>query len=260
MSVHLSVQSAGNNAPVLQLDNVAKGFNTKGARVRALDGVNLTVHEGVIQGVIGFSGAGKSTLVRCLTALERPDSGRVAVNGLDLASLRGSALRDARRRIGTIYQGFQLLTSRTALSNVALPLELAGTNRPARLERARELLDWVGLAGREGSYPAQLSGGQRQRVAIARALAANPSVLLCDEPTSALDAETTDSILRLLQRIRDEFNLTVLLITHELSAVQAICERVAVLDAGVVVEEGPTDVVFSNPQSQAGRRLLRREE
>lgn len=247
------------NAPVLQLDNVRKGFRTRGSQVQALAGVDLNVPAGVIQGVIGFSGAGKSTLVRCLTALERPDSGRVAVNGLDLASLRGRELRAARRRIGTIYQGFQLLSSRTALANVALPLELAGTSRTARRERSLELLDWVGLAGREHSYPAQLSGGQRQRVAIARALAARPSVLLCDEPTSALDAETTDAILKLLKRVRDELNLTVLLITHELPAVQAICERVAVLDQGVIVEEGPTAEVFAAPVSDAGRRLLRRD-
>lgn len=242
---------------VLALKDVTKSYKTRDGRVQALDGLNLSVKKGVIQGVIGFSGAGKSTLVRCLTALERPDTGQVSINGVDLAQLRGRNLRRARRRIGTIYQGVQLLDSRTALANVALPLELAGQARNARRQRALELLEWVGLADRAGSYPAQLSGGQRQRVAIARALAAEPAVLLCDEPTSALDPETTDSILQLLRRVRDDFDLTVLLITHDLATVRAICERVAVLEAGRVVEEGATGAVFAGPHSSAGQRLLR---
>ncbi len=256
MSVLHEPQSRPVTDAVLHLDGVVKRYRTRGGRIVALDGVDLSVPRGVIQGVIGFSGAGKSTLVRCLTALERPDEGRVRIGGVDLARLLGRELREARRGIGTIYQGFQLLGSRTAAANVALPLELAGVGWSQRSERALELLDWVGLSGREGSYPAQLSGGQRQRVAIARALAPRPSVLLCDEPMSALDAETTSSILRLLRRVRDELKLTVLLITHELPAVQAICERVAVLDAGKVVEEGPTAAVFDDPRSDAARRLL----
>lgn len=242
---------------VLALKDVSKNYKTRDGRVQALDGLNLSVKKGVIQGVIGFSGAGKSTLVRCLTALERPDSGQVSINGVDLAKLRGSRLRRARRRIGTIYQGVHLLDSRTALANVALPLELAGQARGVRRQRALELLEWVGLADRAGSYPAQLSGGQRQRVAIARALAAKPAVLLCDEPTSALDPETTESILQLLRRVRDDFDLTVLLITHDLATVRAICERVAVLESGKVVEEGATRAVFAGPHSAAGQRLLR---
>ncbi|HLR46385.1 MAG TPA: ATP-binding cassette domain-containing protein [Deinococcales bacterium] len=256
MSLKQPPAKAVSSETVLRLEDVAKNYKTREGTVHALTGVNLSVGAGVIQGIIGFSGAGKSTLVRCLTALERPDRGTVSVDGVDLAGLRGRELRQARRRIGTIYQGFQLLNNSTALDNVALPLQLARVRRSATRRRALELLDWVGLSGRAGSYPAQLSGGQRQRVAIARALAARPDVLLCDEPTSALDTETTHSILNLIRRVRDEFRLTVLLITHELSAVQATCERVAVLDAGAIVEEGPTADVFRAPASTAGKRLL----
>lgn len=256
MSLGVVPGSAFSGDAVLKLKDVVKSYKTRDGRVHALDGLDLSVGKGAIQGVIGFSGAGKSTLVRCLTALERPDSGQVSINGVDLAKLQGAQLRRARRRIGTIYQGFQLLASRTALGNVALPLELAGQPLAERKRRALELLDWVGLADRAGSYPAQLSGGQRQRVAIARALAAAPDVLLCDEPTSALDPETTAAILQLLKRVRDEFDLTVLLITHDLPTVRALCERVAVLEAGRVVEEGPTSTVFAGPNSTAGQRLL----
>lgn len=256
MSLNIVSGSAQAGA-VLELAGVVRTYKTRDGHVEALAGVDLNVGKGVIQGVIGFSGAGKSTLVRCLTALERPDSGKVSINGQDLAKLRGAKLRHARRDIGTIYQGFQLLSSRTALGNIALPLELAGWPRHERRRRALELLEWVGLADRAGSYPAQLSGGQRQRVAIARALAARPSVLLCDEPTSALDPDTTAAILQLLRRVRDEFDLTVLLITHDLPTVRAVCERVAVLEAGTVVEEGRTDQVFARPNSAAGQRLLR---
>lgn len=240
----------------IELRGVVKEYRVAGGAVRALNGLDLKVQAGAIQGVVGFSGAGKTTLLRCLTALERPDAGQVLVSGVNLGALRGGELRRARARTGTIYQGFHLLHSRTALANVALPLELTGVSASERRRRALELLDWVGLADRANSYPAQLSGGQRQRVAIARALANEPRVLLADEPTSALDAETTASLLKLLRRVRDELDLTVLLITHELSAVTAICERVAVLDAGKVVEEGPTHAVFSAPSSAAGRRLL----
>jgi D-methionine transport system ATP-binding protein len=240
----------------MQLDAVTKDFPSPGGTVRALDGVDLSVGAGTIQGVIGFSGAGKSTLVRCLNALERPDSGRVLISGVDLTRLRGRELRQARHRIGTIYQNFHLLHSRTALGNVALPLELLGWKRSASRERATQLLDWVGLADRLASHPAQLSGGQRQRVAIARALAAQPAVLLCDEATSALDPETTASILRLIAQVRDEFGVTVILVTHEMDAVRSICDRVAVLDEGRIAEEGPVRSVLHDPQSAAGRRLL----
>lgn len=242
--------------PAVQFSKVTKRYHTKDGVVDALAGVTLTARRGTVQGIIGFSGAGKSTLVRCITGLERPDSGSVTVAGVDIAQVRGSDLRAARRNIGMISQSFHLLHSRTALRNVELPLELAKVPRVKRRAKARELLNWVGLAGREGAYPAQLSGGQRQRVAIARALAADPEVLLCDEATSALDAETTQTILALLRRVRDEFGVTIVFVTHELPAVTALCDRVAVLDAGVVVEEGPTTEVFTNPQSTAAKRLL----
>lgn len=240
----------------LRLERVTKRYRGSGGELVALAGVDLSVPKGTIQGVIGFSGAGKSTLVRCINALERPDVGRVVVDGLDLARLRGGALRRARQRIGTIYQNFHLLHSRTAAANVALPLELLGWKRPAILERVAELLDWVGLEDKAGAYPAQLSGGQKQRVAIARALAGRPDVLLCDEATSALDPETTASILRLLARVRDEFGVTVLLVTHEMDAVRSLADRVAVLEGGRIVEEGPAREVLRQPRSRAAQRLL----
>lgn len=251
------VESQGSR-PALQLEGVVKRFRSRAGESVALDGVDLVVPQGTIQGIIGFSGAGKSTLVRCINGLERPDSGSVVVDGVDLAGLRRRELRAAQKRIGTIYQSFHLLHSRTAERNVALPLELAGWKRPEIRERVAELLDWVGLAEKFASYPAQLSGGQRQRVAIARALAAQPNVLLCDEATSALDPETTASILRLIARVREEFNLTVILVTHQIDAVRSICDRVAVIDEGRIVEEGPTHEVLGNPQSPAARRLLTR--
>jgi D-methionine transport system ATP-binding protein len=244
--------------PVMQLDAVVKAFTGTAGRTLALNGVNLSIPRGTIQGIIGFSGAGKSTLVRCINALERPDSGHVRINGVDLTRLRGRELRQARHRIGTIYQNFHLLHSRTALGNVALPLELLGWKRSDIRERATQLLDWVGLADKLPNYPAQLSGGQRQRVAIARALAAQPDVLLCDEATSALDPETTASILQLIAQVRDEFNVTVVLVTHEMEAVRSICDRVAVIDEGRIVEEGPAQRVLHDPQSTAGQRLLGR--
>lgn len=241
---------------MLRLNGVSKTYRTKDGTVRALDNLSLEIPRGATQGVIGFSGAGKSTLVRCITGLERPGSGSISLEGVNLSRLRGRRLRNEQRRIGVIYQGYQLLSSRTALTNVALPLELAGVQKRERTRRALELLDWVGLADRAGSYPAQLSGGQRQRVAIARALVSDPSLLLCDEPTSALDPETTASILRLISRVRAELGLTVLLISHDLTTVRAVCERVAVLDAGQIVEEGETSAVFEEPSSAAGQRLL----
>lgn len=242
--------------PAVEFLNVSKRYDTKDGVVTALNGVTLATQAGTVQGIIGFSGAGKSTLVRCITGLERPDSGNVRVAGTDIAAARGQELRDARRNIGMISQSFHLLHSRTALKNVELPLELAGVPRRERRRKAQQLLEWVGLAGREGAYPAQLSGGQRQRVAIARALVADPQVLLCDEATSALDAETTQTILKLLREVRDEFGVTIVFVTHELPAVTALCDRVAVLDDGHVVEEGVTSEVFTNPQSDAAKRLL----
>lgn len=242
--------------PAVEFSQVSKRYQTKDGEVTALHNVSLVAKKGTVQGIIGFSGAGKSTLVRCITGLEKPDSGSVTVAGTNIAKATGANLRAARRNIGMISQSFHLLHSRTALKNVVLPLELAGVPRYKREQKARELLNWVGLGGRESAYPAQLSGGQRQRVAIARALAADPQVLLCDEATSALDAETTQTILALLKRVRNEFGVTIVFVTHELPAVTTLCDRVAVLDEGQVVEEGATTDVFTNPQSSAAKRLL----
>jgi D-methionine transport system ATP-binding protein len=245
--------------PVLILESVAKRYKQGTGWVDALAGVNLEVAKGTIQGVIGFSGAGKSTLLRCISRLEKPDRGRVVVNGVDLGGLRGDALRRARRQIGVVFQQLHLLRSRTVAGNTGLALELEGRSKQATDRRVSELLKWFGLSEKAGEYPAQLSGGQRQRVAIARALAMQPAVLLTDEPTSALDPETTASVLALLQQIRKEFNVTILLITHELTAVRSICDRVAVLDNGLIVEEGPVQDVLLRPCSPAAKRLLASE-
>jgi D-methionine transport system ATP-binding protein len=224
--------------------------------VVALDGVDLSVPAGEIVGVIGRSGTGKSTLIRCVNRLEEPTAGTITLEGADLTRMRGAELRAARRRIGMIFQQFNLLTSRTAAENVALPLEIAGVGRAERRRRAHELLDLVGLGDRTGAYPAQLSGGQKQRVGIARALASEPALLLSDEATSALDAETTHSVLDLLRQINAELGLTVLLITHEMDVVRAACDRVALLDAGRVVEHGPLGEVVARPGSRLAAGLL----
>ncbi|MCX6593237.1 MAG: ATP-binding cassette domain-containing protein [Acidobacteria bacterium] len=242
--------------PLVTLEGVYKQFAHAGGPVTALDNVNLTVDPGTIQGVVGFSGSGKSTLLRCLCRLEKPDRGQVKVAGADLAALEGEALRQARKRIGVVFQQLHLLQARTVAANIALGLELEHQPDRAIQDRTRELLDWFGLSALADRYPSQLSGGQRQRVAIARALASAPAVLLTDEPTSAQDAETTVSVLRLLRRVRDELGVTVLLVTHELEAVRAICDRVAVLDHGRIAEEGPVSEVFGRPQSEAAKRLL----
>ncbi len=245
---------------VVVLENVSKRYPSREGWSPALVDLNLSVERGVIQGIIGFSGAGKSTLLRCVSRLERPDAGRVLIDGADLATLDGAALRSARRKLGVVFQQFHLMRSRTVAGNVALPLEVGGDAAPAIAMRVRELLAWVGLDEKADAYPAQLSGGQRQRVAIARALASRPSVLLTDEPTSALDPETTASVLELLRRVRDQLGVTILLITHELDAVRAVCDRVAVLDRGRIAEEGPVHAVLTRPESRATERLLGRDQ
>jgi len=224
--------------------------------VVALDGVDLTVAAGEILGVIGRSGSGKSTLIRCVNRLEEPTAGTIRVGGEDVTHMRGAQLRATRRRIGMIFQQFNLLNSRTAAENVALPLEIAGVARAERRRRALELLELVGLRERAGSYPAQLSGGQKQRVGIARALASEPSVLLSDEATSALDSETTESVLDLLRRINAELGLTVLLITHEMDVVRRVCDSVALLDDGRVLERGPLGEVVARRGSRLAADLL----
>ncbi len=242
--------------PIIALHGLSKTFGTGDSRVAALDDVSLEVESGEIFGIIGLSGAGKSTLVRCINLLERPDTGTVTFHGQDLTALGEKALRQQRRKISMIFQSFNLLDQRTSLDNICFPLELAGISRKEARSRAMALLETVGLPDKASAYPVQLSGGQKQRIAIARALASDPEVLLCDEATSALDPQTTDSILKLLQKINRERGITVIIITHQMSVIEQICNRVAILDSGRVAETGCVEEVFRNPQSAAGRRLV----
>jgi D-methionine transport system ATP-binding protein len=243
---------------IVELDSVSKRFERAGgAPVLAVDDVSLTVAQGEVLGVIGYSGAGKSTLVRLVNALEHPTSGTVTVAGQDLTSLSEGELRRARGRIGMIFQQFNLFRSRTVAGNVAYPLRVAGVGRAQRDARVAELLDFVGLLDRAHAYPEQLSGGQKQRVGIARALATSPPLLLADEATSALDPETTTEVLSLLRRVNRELGVTIMLITHEMQAVRQIADRVAVMEAGRVVEVGGVYDVFSAPTTAAARRFVR---
>ncbi|PSJ36451.1 methionine ABC transporter ATP-binding protein [Allosphingosinicella deserti] len=238
---------------MIELDDVTKRFADG---TRALERVSLTVPRGAAFGIIGRSGAGKSTLLRLINGLERPSEGDVRVDGISLPGLSDGGLRSLRRRIGMIFQSFGLLDSRDVAGNVALPLELAGVPRADREVRVAELLARVGLSDKAASYPSRLSGGQRQRVGIARALATRPDILLCDEATSALDPETTRSILALLGALNRELGLTIVLITHEMAVVRAVCDQVAVLEAGRIVETGPVASVFGGARHDATLRLL----
>ena len=242
--------------PIVELRNLSKTFGSGEGQVAALQHVSVAVQPGEIFGIIGLSGAGKSTLVRCINLLERPDEGQVLFHGKDLMNMKTKELRAVRRKISMIFQSFNLLDQRTSLDNICFPLELEGVPRAEAKRRAMELLETVGLPDKAAAYPVQLSGGQKQRIAIARALASNPEVLLCDEATSALDPQTTDSILKLLQSISRERKITVIIITHQMSVIEQICNRVAILDSGVVAEIDEVEKVFSNPQSAAGRRLV----
>jgi D-methionine transport system ATP-binding protein len=233
---------------LIQLSNIKKTFQTEHGVVHALSDVNLEIKEGEIFGIIGYSGAGKSTLIRLINLLEKPTSGTIMIEGRHLTDFNERQLREKRRTIGMIFQHFNLLWSRTVAQNIAFPLELTKMKKKQRDERIAELIQMVGLEGKESAYPAELSGGQKQRVGIARALANNPKVLLCDEATSALDPKTTDSILSLLSKINKTFGLTIILITHEMAVIRKICDRVAVLDKGRIVEEGNVDDVFAHPQ------------
>lgn len=241
---------------MIQIEHLTKIFQDKRQRVVALEDVNLTVEKGDIFGVIGMSGAGKSTLLRCLSMLETPTEGRVLLGRRDVATLRGKELIAARRSMGVVFQGYNLLMQKNVRDNVAFPLSLAKMPRDAQDARVDELLKLVGLSDKKSAYPAQLSGGQKQRVAIARALATQPDVLLCDEPTSALDSFTTRAMLDLLQQINRTLGVTILIITHEMGVVKAICNRVAVIDASHFVECGTPDEVFKNPKSDITRLLL----
>lgn len=241
---------------MIRLEDVCKVFTGAQGPVEAVKHVHLTIESGEIFGIIGFSGAGKSTLLRCINLLERPTSGRVLFDDTDITRLSASEVRALRRRIGMIFQQFNLFNSRTVFGNVAFPLTGRGLSRDAVAARVRELLDLVGLAGREGDYPSQLSGGQKQRVAIARALASDPEVLLCDEATSALDPQTTQSILQLLRELNRKLGLTIVLITHEMQVIKEICQHVAVMENGAVEEQGDVFSVFANPQQPVTRNFM----
>jgi D-methionine transport system ATP-binding protein len=243
--------------PAIHLRDLNRHFAGRGgAATRALDGVSLDILPGEIFGIVGRSGAGKSTLIRCVNLLERPDSGTVQVFGEDLLALDDAALRQRRRGIGMVFQHFNLLSSRSVADNVAFPLEVAGVPAAERAARVKEALALVGLADKAAAFPAQLSGGQKQRVGIARALAPRPRILLCDEATSALDPETTQEILALIRRLRDQLDLTVLLITHEMAVVKEICDRVAVMERGQVIETGRVFEVFTRPAHPTTRRFV----
>ena len=241
---------------MIEIQNLSKTFTTSDGTVEALKNINLTIPDGEIYGIIGMSGAGKSTLVRSINLLERPTEGRILIDGVDLAALPDAKLREKRRDITMIFQGFNLLMQRNSQKNVCFPMELAGVKHSEAMRRAAELLELVGLGDKRKAYPAQLSGGQQQRVAIARALATHPKILLCDEATSALDPQTTQSILALIRDIHDKLGITVIVITHQMSVVEQICTRVAILDNGGVAEEGEVNKVFASPQSKAAKRLV----
>ena len=242
--------------PIIELTHVSKTFHAQNGEVEALKDISLSIEKGDIFGIIGLSGAGKSTLVRCLNLLEKPTDGEVVVNGNSLMSLSNKQLRKERQRIGMIFQHFNLLMQRTVLDNICFPLEITKVPRAKAVERAKELLEIVGLSEKMLAYPAQLSGGQKQRVAIARALATNPKILLCDEATSALDPTTTKAILALLKEINEKYGITIVIITHEMAVVQEVCTHVAIIDEGNLAEHGTVEEVFSRPKSKAARKLV----
>ena len=240
----------------IEIRNLTKRLEVKGQIIVALDNINFKVEKGDIFGIIGMSGAGKSTLVRSINYLEKPTEGQVLVGGTDLGTLSERELRKERRKIGMIFQDFNLLEQKNVLDNVSFSLEIAGEKKKAARKRAAELLQIVKLEEKAKAYPSQLSGGQKQRVAIARALATNPGILLCDEATSALDPQTTDSILQLLKEINEKLNITIVIITHQMSVVTSICNKVAIIDGGVLVEEGLVEKIFEDPESDAARELI----
>ena len=241
---------------MIELKNLCKTYSLADGSVEALRDVSLTIPDGDVFGIIGMSGAGKSTLVRCINMLERPTSGSVVIDGHDLTQMTEKELRQERRSITMIFQGFNLLMQKNCLRNVCFPLELAGVKKAEAVKKAQSLLELVGLGDKAAAYPAQLSGGQQQRVAIARALATNPKVLLCDEATSALDPKTTGAILELIRDINRKLGITVIIITHQMSVVESTCRHVAILEEGQVVEQGEVSAVFSHPKSEAARRLV----
>lgn len=242
--------------PAIAIRHLSKTFEQKGNSVEALRDISLDIEEGDIYGIIGMSGAGKSTLVRCLNYLERPTGGEVIIGGRDLGTLTEKELREQRSDIAMIFQHFNLLMQKSVLDNVCFPMQIAKKKKDEAKKRALELLETVGLADKADAYPAQLSGGQKQRVAIARALASDPKILLCDEATSALDPQTTVSILNLLKQINQELGITIVIITHQMSVVQEICNKVAIIENGRLVENGTVAEVFSSPRSRAAKELI----
>ena len=242
--------------PIIQIQNLYKSYPSKNGPAVALENINLDIYPGEIFGIIGLSGAGKSTLVRCINFLEKPTSGTVVFDNMDLTKLSRKELCKARQSMGMIFQQFNLLMQRTALQNICFPMEIAGVKKEDAIARAKELLEIVDMADKADSYPSQLSGGQKQRVAIARALATNPKVLLCDEATSALDPKTTRAILNLLKDISKRLGITVIIITHEMAVIEEICQRVAIIDNHVIAETGTVEEVFSRPKHEATRRLI----
>ncbi|WP_408008166.1 methionine ABC transporter ATP-binding protein [Pseudalkalibacillus sp. A8] len=241
---------------MIELVGISKTFTAKKGSIHALKNVSISVKKGEIYGVIGYSGAGKSTLIRCVNLLEKPDTGSVKVNNVDLTKLSTGKLREARGKIGMIFQSFNLLKTATVFENIALPLKLTGLSKDEVEKRVTKYLSIVGLEEKHHAYPSELSGGQKQRVAIARALAHEPEVLLSDEATSALDPDTTEAILDLLLKINKEFGITILLITHEMNVIQRICDRVAVMENGEVIEDGTTREIFTSPKHQTTKRFI----
>lgn len=244
---------------MIQIEHLYKTYSSGKTKHEALKDINLTIESGEVFGILGSSGAGKSSLVRCINLLERPTSGKVVIDGKDITDAKNRDLSNIRSNIGMIFQNFSLFQQRTVLQNVTFPLELNHTNKNEREERAKYLLDLVGLKDLANRYPIQLSGGQQQRVAIARALANNPSIMLCDEATSALDSTTTAQILDLLRRINQDLNVTLVIITHSLAVARNICDRVAMIDGGKIVEIGDTSTLFKNPQSNILKTLIANE-
>lgn len=244
----------------IEVKQINKTFETKGDVVHALKDINLSIDKADIYGIIGMSGAGKSTLVRCLNYLERPTEGEIVIDGKVLGSLSEKQLREERRNIAMIFQHFNLLMQKNVLNNVCFPLKLKKVGKKEAEKKAYELLETVGLKDKAKAYPSQLSGGQKQRVAIARALASNPDILLCDEATSALDPQTTESILELLKEINKKYGITIIIITHQMSVVQEICNRVAIIEDGELVEEGYVTDIFANPKSNAAKKLILGED
>lgn len=241
---------------MIKLENISKTFSTKAKDVHALNHVNLQIEDGEIFGIIGFSGAGKSTLVRCINLLERPSEGTVWMNDKNLCAMSERKLREERKKIGMIFQHFNLMSSRNVAQNIAYPLKGSTLSKEEQEQKIDELLDLVDLKDKKDAYPSQLSGGQKQRVAIARALANDPNVLLCDEATSALDPQTTKSILKLLKQVNEKLHITIVLITHEMAVIKEICDRVAIMENGCVVEDGGIVDVFSKPQAQVTKDFI----